>query len=628
MPINDNDQPQNGAGNGGANNGGQESGAQFSGMPNFGSLHASTMFSPIGRGIGSEAYTGLKTKLAEIYKETHQGFKVAIIDLDNVKYDDFRYSSLIIALQRKDKEGMKLGASYFLMLLAGTGEEMTPTFEQIGNQQVEVWRVPSEAIDNVLLKAAKDAVNKNFPETANANTYVGGMVVPADFNPEDKQAVHALALNAGLAVGNDVYYRDPNFNDVNLGVMKKDSTLTIDHQFGRTTLMNQVGEPIRSDFRVRLISKKTNGDQKVSVNSGDREKTISNVSGYIDLVYAPDPSRRNVNPFLAAQMNMTNDPTKNQIYSPVMVVTDLENNLAYTPASVLLALATALTMAVNMNWIQVYRPLGNIDKTTVDMNDVGALNIEANVHGEAGGFGTKFDTKAPEVDLPTLGSYIGALVRSGLFAAIDVPDAGPQSWFLSIFVAAMRGSRAAYTALYNAANSLTNGAFARHFQQGEAMFVDMGNRIHLGSWYDRRQQKRDIRDFDNLANMNLQGESNPQAIRDFSDTWHRVDFPLPQRLAARKRQIIALSGETAKVTGMATRVTFSPKFAEALRLGINETEMPVRVTSQMSANDFNNNRGVADWAVNGGMYANSVFQQAAFFNQNNGMYQAGSVGRW
>lgn len=255
MPINDNDQPQNNA-----SDNKPEQTASF-GIPSFSSLHSSTMFSPIGRGIGSEAYTALKTKLAEIYKETHAGFKVAIIDLDNVKYDDFRYSSLVIALQRKDKEGMKLGASYFLMLLAGTGEELTPTFEQIGNQNVEVWRVPSEAIDTTLLKAAKEAVNKNFPDTQNQNTYVGGMVVPADFNPEDKNAVHSLALNAGLAVGNDVYYRDPNFMDVNLGTMKKDSSLTIDQQFGRTTLMNQVGEPIRSDFRVRLVSNiRSSGD--------------------------------------------------------------------------------------------------------------------------------------------------------------------------------------------------------------------------------------------------------------------------------------------------------------------------------------------------------------------------------
>ena len=592
----------------------------------FSSLHNSTMFSPIGRGIGNEAYNALKTQLIEIYKESHPNFKMSVIDLDNVKNEDFRYSSLVVALQRKDKEGMKLGASYYLMLLEGTGEPMTPTTEPIGNQHIEIWHVASEAIDKTLLDAAKDAVDKIFPATANVNCYVGGMVVPTDFNPEDKNAVHGLALNAGLAVSNDVYYRDPNSQDINLGVMKRDSSLTIDHQFGRTTLRNQVGDAIRSDFRVRLVSKKT-GTTNVSYNSGDREKTISNVSGYIDLLYAPDPSRRNINPFVVGQVYANNDPTKNQIYTPIMVITDLENNMAYTPASVLLAIVTALTMGVNMNWIQVYRPVGG-DTATVDMNNVGALNIEANVHNEAGGFGTKFDTKSPDVDLPVLGSYISALVRPGLFAAIDVPDAGPQSWFLSIFVAAMKGSRAAYQALYNAANCLTNGAFGNKFTNGDAMFVDTNNRIHMGHWFDRRQQKRDIRDFDNLANMNLQGESNPTAIRDFTDTWLRTDFPLSQRLAARKRQIFGLSGENAKFTGMGTRVTLAPKFIDALRRAVEETELPVRVTSQMSANDFNNNRGVADWATSGGMYASSVFQPANAYQTNNGVYQQGTTGRW
>jgi hypothetical protein len=118
----------------------------------------------------------------------------------------------------------------------------------------------------------------------------------------------------------------------------------------------------------------------------------------------------------------------------------------------------------------------------------------------------------------------------------------------------------------------------------------------LGTWTDRAGNKRDIRDIDHVAVCNLAGERNPQTIRDWSDTFLRKQYPLVQRLAARKRIISALTGETAVFTGFAQRVTFSRQFIDALTMGVRDTGLPVRVNTPLSGSDFNDQRAVAGFA--------------------------------
>jgi len=599
------------------NDGNRTSAASAQGGFNaFDSFHTGGLFAaPISQGMGSEFYTKVKQGLLDLYKDVNPNVKIALIDLDNVNNPAFDFSNIIVAAQLKNAP--ELGVAYHILALEATGEKLGPVMDTINNQTIEIQRVTSDTIDTALVKAAAAKVEAAFPGVA--SHWVDATVVPDTFNPDDKTAMHKLALFTGLACSTELQIHSPDFRDLNLAHIKNEGQLTVRLDFGRQQVENIVGQPQRSDVSGSLTSRKNVPGRQAQVNTGDKEAHVARVGGFIDLVWAPRGGDTGFNPWLAQQQQqqMAMNPMLTQKYAARLVLTDIQSRFAYTPSLVLLAVATSLTASDNNNWFQAYRPTPSAGKGSIDLNDIGALNIEANISNEPGGFGSRINTKGEEFQLSQLGTLIGMMVQPGMMLAIDVPEAGPQSWYLSMFANAANGSQAAYDAIYNAANELTNGAFSRHFAAGTQMFVDTNNRVHLGNWTDRLGNKRDIRDIDYLAVANLLGDSNPSAIRDWSDTFLRTEYPLPQRLAARKRMISSLTGETAVFTGFAQRVTFSGKFLAAFGAALREVSPPMRVTTPLSASELSNQRGYAGFAEQAMLAPGQTFAQVGGFGNAN-----------
>lgn len=568
------------------------------------SFHTGSLFgAPISRTVGSENYGTLKEKLAEIYKQADEKVEIALIDLDNVNDPALAYSSIIVALSFKNNP--KAGVAYHVLLLASTGDKLTPVFENIASQQIEILRVASDAIDDVLMKKAQEKVQRAFPNRAPWRV-CDATVIPANFNVEDKFAVHQLALNAGLACSTELEVCSEGFQDLNLATIAHDSSLNVNIGFNRVQIPDALGNPMRSDILVNFSSKRNvQGGKYASVNSGDKEVKVYEASAFTDLVWAPASPQSTYNAWMPQQQTQT------QKYIARLVVTNLASQISYTPASVLLALVAAQTVREENNWIQTFRPMASGNE--LDMTDIGATNIEANLMNEPSGFGTRIDTKADSFKLADLGKLVAALVQPGMIVSLDCPEFGAQTWYTSVFMHASNGNARATDIIYEAANQLTGGMFARHFPQGSVMFVDIGNRVHLGTWTDRQGNKRDIRDIDHVAVCNLAGERNPQAIRDWSDTFLRTQFPLAQRLAARKRAISAYTGETAQFEGFAQRVTFSRPFMEALTQGVRETNLQVRINTPLTGADFNDQRGVASFASSALMLPGQTFLNTGGF---------------
>lgn len=553
------------------------------------SFHGGVLFgAPISRTVGSEVYSKLRSALEETYKQTTEDVEIALIDLDNVNEPALAFSAIVVALRMKNEP--KLGVAYHVLVLEATGDKPAPIYENINGQQIEILRVTSDAMDDVLMKKAEEKVRRAFPSSSDWFN-VDGTVIPANFNPDDKYAVHQLALNAGLACSTELTVRKKGFQDLNLATLPNDSSLNVNITFNRTQIADAVGNPMRSDILISFGSKRnTQGGKYASMNSGDKEVKVSEVSGFVDLVWN---SMQSSSPY--AVWNQQQQAVPTQKYAARMILTDLKSNMAYTPASVLLSLATSLTVREENNWIQTFRPMAPVSNE-IDMTDIGALNIEANLLNDPSGYGTRIDTKSDSFKLTDLGQLVAALIQPGLIVSLDCPEFGPQAWYLSPFAAGAHGNVNAQRIIFDAANNLTGGAFAKHFPQGAPMFVDAGNRVHAGTWTDRHGNKRDIREIDLLAVCNLAGDRNPQAIRDWSDTFLKTQFPLAQRLAARKRMISSLTNETAVFTGFYQRVTFSAAFMGAFSEALRETGMAVRVNTPLTGADLNNQRGVAGFA--------------------------------
>lgn len=582
------------------------------------SFNATNLFAaPIGRGVGSEYYNKLKENLGLVFKQANEAVKIFLIDMDNNNEPALAFSCLIVAAQlNKAKDA---GVAYHVIIMEATGDKINPIYETINNQQVEITRYTSDAFDADLMAKAKERMQRAFPNGPWINT--GAIVIPASFNPEDKYSVHRLALNTGLANGTELEMLLPSFKDLNLATVEKENNLNINIQFNRRQIEDIVGNPMRSDFLINFASVKKNAPRNLSVNAGGREQQISEASGFIDLVWNPVNQPNPFGYFTNPQANM-----QTQKYVPRLVLTNLASNFSYTPSSVLLALATSLSLRDDNNWIQTFKPIA-VSNQEIDITDIGALNIEANLSNEPNGYGTRIDTKSENFKLEDLGQLISAFVSPGLIVSLDCPEVAGQSWYLDLFAAAANGKAAAYDIIYDSANRLTNGNFEKYFARGKPMFADPFNYVHLGYWTDRHGNKRDIRDIDHLAVCNLVGERNPSVIRDFSDTYLRTNYPVPLRMHHRKKIISSLTNETAVFTGRALRVTFAAEFLNALSTGIRDTGLSVSVNTPMTANDFNNQRGVASFAGSALMAPGQTFMSAASFgNQNQYMQQFANFG--
>ena len=579
------------------------------------SFHQSSVFgrAPIGRGVGSETLTRLQAALAEVYKQANAEVEITLIPLDNTSEVALAFSALVVCLRYKNSPD--LGVAYHTLIVEATGEKIPAKFEQINNTQVEIFRVAGDACDAILLAKVSEKVRAAFPQSRIYNAEA--CVVPRVFNTEDKVAVHQLALNAGLAVSTELDIRQKDFQDMNLATSAHDSNLTVTLSFARQQLENSVGEPVRSDLLLSFTSQQQNQQQSASINSGDRTARIAELSAFIDLVWAPSAQQGGgYNPYAIGQQQQVT-----QKYAARMVITNMRSTIASTPPAQLLALVTALSVRDDNNWIQAFRPTPITGKE-VDVHDIGAIGIEANFENSPTNFGTRINTKSDTFRPEMLGQLISATITPGLVISLDVPECGPETWNMSIFAAASNGSVEATEAIYNAANQLTNGNFGRHFSLGSQMFADLGNRVHTGYYIDSNSVKRDIRDIDYLAVMNLVGERDPQAIRDWSDTFTRTQFPLAQRLAARKRTIMALTGQSAEFTGFAQRVTFTHAFMEALAVACKETGLAIRINTPLNSGDFNNERGVA------GFIGSAINQsgQASVFSRDFGTPMAAAGG--
>lgn len=567
---------------------------------------------PIGRGVGSETLTRLQTGMLELYKNASPNIEITLLPIDNTSETALAYSNLIVCMRNKD--ALDLGVAYHTLIVEATGEKISTKFENVNQSQVEIYRVAGDACDPILFNKVNEKVRSAFPTSLMFSA--GYCVVPRAFDTENKVAMHQLALNAGLAVSNELETRKAGFEDINLIDSAHDSNLIVNMTFNRQQIENAVSEPIRSDLLLSFTSQQQQQQQNNSINSGDRTARISELSAFIDLIWAPVGQQAGVfNPYAAPVQQL------NQKYAARMVVTNINSTFASTPSALLLSLVTSLSVRDDNNWIQAFRT-NPVSSKDIDMHDIGAVGIEANFEGNPTGFGARVNTKTDSFRPENLGQLIGATIQPGLIISLDAPECGPESWYTSIFADAANGSVEAYEAIYNAANQLTNGNFGHYFPNNGQIFTDLGNRIHMGYYTDKNGVKRDIRDIDYLAVMNIVGERDPVAIRDWSDTFTRTQFPLLQRLAARKRTIMALTDQSAEFTGYAQRVTFTQAFLDSLARGCKDVGLNVRVNTPMNSSDFNNERGVASFVGSAMLQSGG----SSVFSRDFGMPQAVSGG--
>ena len=556
--------------------GGQGAGMQF--MPQFG---ISTKLAQYGTGgeVFEKLFEIIQKKVKFLNEEAKTEEKYAAIKL--LKQNaGLNYSAIIVTETLND-----ITAAHLLMI-EKTGDYPEKIIENIAGVRYELTRTPADALDDKYITQAQLLIADTLKVEASTITIVDGTLVPNEFDATSEALVSSLIINTFNSTHSEIGIRVSDYKGYNLNNLisqNRNGKFLINLYFNpeEANFFDQTGMPIRQDVCIALSYKLNSAQNNKSINQGNDVAEIVKTYGYIDFEW---------NPTVVNNMMVT------QKFVPNFVITHIDSPVA-APTPDILMLGVASVMAINedMNWMQAFRPTPG-KKSEIDFNDIGALNIEGNLENNPTGFGKKYDTKSKTFTIAELNKFIQATVRPNIMVSIDVPKAGPETWFTSVLqYIKFRNSKDAYTRVNDYINTLTNGAY----QAGNfPMFADVTNKIH-GGFYKSKDGYKDIRHLNSyLAISNFIADTNqsPALVAQYTNTLYNSSIPAELRSAERKKYLDEMSNKTAVYKQYYDRLTFSAGFLMNLINSLKVVGFSPVFSNMGAMNDMFQRRSTSDFS--------------------------------
>lgn len=550
-------------------------GTQF--MPQFG---LSTRLSTYGSGgeVFEKLFDNIQKKVKFLNEEVKTEEKYSVIKL--LKQNaGLNYSAIIVTESLND-----VTAAHILMV-EKTGDYPEKIVENISGVRYEISRTPADALDDKYITQAQHTVAETLKIELSAVTIVDGTLVPNEFDVTSESLVSELINNTFNSIHSEVSIRVMDYKGVNINTLiqnNRNGKFNINLYFNpeESNFFDQTGMPIRQDVCIALSYKLNQSQNNKSINQGNDVYDIVKTYGYIDFEWSP---------------TIVNNMMASQKFVPNFIITHIDSQVAPTPDILMLGVASVLAINEDMNWMQAFRPVPG-KKSEIDFNDIGALNVEGNIENNPTGFGKKYDTKSKTFTITELNKFIQTLVRPNIMVSIDVPKAGPETWFTSVLqYIKFRNSKEAFGRVNDYINTLTNGAY----QPGNfPMFADVSNKIH-GGFYKSKDGYKDLRHLNSyLSISNFLSDTNqaPSLIAQYTNTLYNSSIPAELRSAERKKYLDEMSNKTAVYKQYHDRMTFSAGFLMNL---INSLKMVgfAPVFSNMGAiNDMFQRRSTNDFS--------------------------------
>lgn len=545
----------------------------------------------VSKNSGSEYTTKLKELLAAEFLAGYPEIKREIIILDKEVYSGIKFSCLVLTGEINNKP--ESGKVFHVLLLAATGE-VKNSFCNVGNRTVEVQLFPGDGLDSYLTNFVTEELKKSFDgHIYNAD----GQVVPADFDYNNKDMIRSLSVSCLRVLFAELNTVQPNYQIMNLMEVNKDSNLIIDISAGDGKFVDAVGSPVYSAFKVdfSMVNKQTSTAVNSIHSEQNQKQNITSMSGFLDLVFSPsDPSILMNNPFIPITPQTNRSM---QRYAPRVVMTMFDADSVLL-SHVLLGIYSTLALQYNKNWVQLLRRKAQTQRTPV-YDDIGYLNIEANMGGNPGEFGKKIDTS--DFDLFKLNQLVSTLFQDNLAISMDCPDATSETYYSRVFQLAARGNANAHEVIFDYANEMTNGYLSQVMVRNGVSIPNAHpivnsdcNKILLGRWTDQDGNVRDIRELTTIMVSNMVGETNPEVIVD----WMNLSIPgffssEDERLDKMKSTINFILGDAATFDGTALRVNFNSMFLMSFIQAVSECGIIVNnIITPINVNEMTNRRSV------------------------------------
>lgn len=489
------------------------------------------------------------------------------------------YSGIIVTESRDSM------VACHVLVIEKTGTYPDSVVESVNNVRYDILRTPGEALDPKYVTQTQMAV-ANYLKVAPASVVVAdGTLVPNEFDAENDGQVAELINNTLNATHVEIAARVYDFKGTDLRVLTQqyaNGKFVITQHFNtdETAYFDQTGMPVRQDVCVALSFKTNSGSgNNRSINQGDDTIEILRVYGYIDFE------------FVGSQM--VQGMLSTQKFLPNFIITHIQSvSVAPTPDIVMLGVASVLSL--NMNWMQAFRPTAP-RKNEIDYNDIGALNIEGNIEQNPTGYGKKYDTKGKAVTTMEINKLIQTLVRPTMMVSIDIPKAGPETWYTSVFQhIMMHKDRAAIKRV----NDFMSFATAGVYQPGqEPMFVEVTNKIH-GGYYKAKDGFRDLRNLScYLAVTNYIAETGqqPSMASDYTNTLYSNNTPEVLRAALRLPYLNEMSNRSVHVKQMYDRLTFNGNFLSNWAAALRAVDFVPVFSNTSGVNDMFVKRNTANF---------------------------------
>jgi hypothetical protein len=528
-----------------------------------------------------------------------------LVVMDNNRHQ-IAFSTVLLIHKAKDTKNLTV----FSYLIEGSSTKLNNRIDNIGGQQVEVEIVTGDVYNQPsywtqVLQVVANTTGVNDPNLVND---AGCMVIDNDIDLTDNERMWDIVfngVNACYTVLGGVLGLDAETFTVNQ-VSQQDQLVAV-MDFSGDPVETVTGLPVRSDVKLSLRGTVQSNSTEVGIQ---QQREMTQICGYVDLIFERAQPQQQQFP---GQMQQ---PMDTRSYLPRFVITKMASMLDGESLELqLLALSTSTLLATNNSWAGVFKPryLEN------DLRDIGAVGYEVNLTGDPNQKPERINTKSDSFDNSKLYQLISTTIQDNLVYSMDIEEVGELSWMHNMFLDAASGAPNAVNAIIKAANKLTNNCFNNFWDGSQKICEHDSNRVHLGYYVDDKGEKRDIRDIDYLAVLNLVGKSNPQMVEEWESTFNQKNVDLSIRMDRRRKMLSALHSGRMEVKGFARRINFNPNFIIALSQANQQANLiiqPGNTLQEFGAQHVRGNSGYSNFAV----HSQNL---SGMFNTNQGPAQTG-----
>lgn len=572
------------------------------GAGDFVNIFAQNTSGPLGRQGGTVRLNDLYERADRVVSKVNSSeIKLSVIKLDHQEHS--LYVPAIVLVGRN--LGVTNGKVFAYAMLLEQEQTAEPEVRSQNGYKIIIPVVTGTAWDSKYAEAVKRHVAVTCGVKQEEVVAFSACVVPKDldFSAPDQNSVNPnltnLLANAGFAV-NTKLTEERGLPIFRLQGSAPNEVMVVEPKFSRNLKKNLVGREMRADIEL-TFSLKQQQQKNHSLNGGENaSRVFGTMTGYIDFLSVINENQPGAWGNQAQVVNKS---------SPLFVITSMFTAQAGSIHGQLTMLMSAATMAANDEWVNSLYERHLASKRSgeaLDIGEVGGLNIEANLPiyrpKEATGmnqaFGPIIDTRVADFDRARYIGLVQQLCHQDMFIAIDAPNVGAESWYTDLFRASSLNNeigRWSTQRIFQALQELTNNKFAIHFQaltRNTQLWISDPVTIHNGYYISRNgNERRDIRDIDQLAINNCLGATDPLACARWASTF-MPGVDQERALTERKEMIEQICGGSNNVvyTGYSTRLFLNPAVIKAMMMCAAEAKFNMRFASayQTGLGNFNN----------------------------------------